>query len=74
MIGFPGRNRPLSAAFYKMTENKLCYGLSTATSMGSYFKLEDGTAFLVEVNEPNTTTRGGSGIQRVNAPRTGRLC
>lgn len=37
------------------------------------FKLDDGTAFLVEVDEPRTTTRGGSGVQRVAADRTGQL-
>ncbi|MGB3298680.1 MAG: CU044_2847 family protein [Phormidesmis sp.] len=38
------------------------------------FKLEDGTAFLVEVDEPTSTnTRGGSGVQRVAAPGTGQL-
>ena len=36
------------------------------------FKLEDGTAFLVEVDE-SRTTRSGSGFQRVSVPRTGQL-
>jgi hypothetical protein len=36
------------------------------------FKLEDGTAFLVEVDEPRAV-RGASGVQRVASPRTGQL-
>lgn len=37
------------------------------------FKLEDGTAFLVEVEEPRSQSRGGTGVQRVAAPETGQL-
>jgi hypothetical protein len=36
------------------------------------FKLEDGTAFLVEVDEIKTV-RGSSGVQRVATPRTDQL-
>ncbi|MEL7356938.1 MAG: CU044_2847 family protein [Cyanobacteria bacterium J06560_6] len=36
------------------------------------FTLEDGTAFLVEVEEPRQG-RGGTGVQRVATPRTGQL-
>lgn len=35
------------------------------------FKLEDGTAFLVEVDEGRVTR--GSGVQRVASPRTDQL-